>query len=103
MRRCEGALRKTDGTFEQCNGVARRTKDLCWECEKVGNKRMVDLVVCKYCGVADYQQAKCDGCDEMFPHAELILRDGLDPVRRAAHKRRTSSRTLQGTVSALKL
>jgi hypothetical protein len=25
------------------------------------------------------------------------------PVRRAAHKRRTSSRTLQGTVSALKL
>lgn len=36
---------------------------------------MSEAVLCKQCGVTDNQQAKCDSCDQMFPHAELIHYD----------------------------
>lgn len=37
---------------------------------------MSDAVYCKQCGVNDDQQAKCDGCNEMVPHEELVHYDG---------------------------
>jgi hypothetical protein len=37
---------------------------------------MSETVICKQCGVSNDQQAKCDGCDEMIPHDQLIHYDG---------------------------
>lgn len=39
MKRCEGALKKTDGTFEQCDTPAEAGSDYCWECKKLGNTK----------------------------------------------------------------
>jgi hypothetical protein len=75
VKRCEGALEKMDGTFEQCNALAMYGSDFCFECQTLGNKKMIDKIVCKQCGCTDDAQAKCDGCDGMFSHAELIHYD----------------------------
>lgn len=39
MKRCEGALKKTDGTFEQCDASAEAGSDYCWECQKLENTK----------------------------------------------------------------
>jgi hypothetical protein len=36
---CEGALKKIDGTFEQCDNVAEGGSDYCWECQQLGNTK----------------------------------------------------------------
>ena len=36
---------------------------------------MSDPVFCRQCGVNDDEQAMCNGCEEMFPHADLIHYD----------------------------
>jgi len=35
-----------------------------------------DTTYCKQCGVNDGDEAKCDGCDLMFPHDFLVHYDG---------------------------
>lgn len=39
MKRCEGAFLRIDGTFEQCDNVAKHGSDYCWECRKLGNTK----------------------------------------------------------------
>ena len=39
MKRCEGALERLDGTFEQCDNVAEHGSDYCWECQQLGNTK----------------------------------------------------------------
>jgi hypothetical protein len=39
VKRCEGALEKLNGTFEQCDNVAEGGSDFCWECQQIGNKK----------------------------------------------------------------
>jgi len=39
MKRCEGALEKLDGTFEQCDNAAEGGSDFCWECQQLGNTK----------------------------------------------------------------
>jgi hypothetical protein len=40
MKRCEGALEKIDGKYEQCDSIAEGGSDFCWECNHIGNKKM---------------------------------------------------------------
>ena len=39
MKRCEGALEKINGGYEQCDNVAQYGSDFCWECQQIGNKK----------------------------------------------------------------
>jgi hypothetical protein len=39
MKRCQGALEKLDGTFEQCDNIAEGGSDFCFECQQLGNKK----------------------------------------------------------------
>lgn len=39
MNRCEGALEKISGGYEQCDNVAEGGSDFCWECQQISNKK----------------------------------------------------------------
>lgn len=39
MKRCEGALKKISGGYEQCDNVAEHGSDFCWECQQSGNTK----------------------------------------------------------------
>ena len=39
MKRCQRALEKLDGTFEQSGNIAEGGSDFCWECQELGNRK----------------------------------------------------------------
>jgi len=39
VKRCEGALERIDGTFEQCDNVATHGSDFSFECQQLGNAK----------------------------------------------------------------
>ena len=44
MKRCEGALQRIDGRYEQCDAVAEGGSDFRWECREIGNKKFEQIV-----------------------------------------------------------